>query len=66
MTLDRLRREVATAGEDEQLRELLAEAEEAMADRDKPARDVTLDELRVELIYPADEAAEAAFRRLAG
>jgi transcriptional regulator with XRE-family HTH domain len=30
------------------------------------AREVTIDDLRVELIYPADAAAEAIFKRLAG
>lgn len=96
VTLTRLRREVALAGADDALRELLARAERLMDDVEPPtdfdtaaptvmsrlrlgdnlvttistiasfnaARDVTLDELHVELIYPADEAAEAFFRNI--
>lgn len=95
--LARLRRDVVTAGGDETLRALLAEAESFLADVEPPAdvdvsaptamsrlrfgddvintistlasftaaRDVTIDELHVELVYPADAAAEAFFRRRA-
>lgn len=93
VTLNRLRRDAATAAGDERMQALLAEAESYMAgiepvdvetrspavyarfrlgDRRvrtvstiasfNAARDVTLDELHVELVFPADEAAEAFFR----
>lgn len=98
VTLNRLRRDVTLAGNDERLHALLARAETLMADVEptgvvdgsapavmprlriggslvqtistiasfNAARDVTLDELHVELIYPADSAAEAFFRAEAG
>lgn len=96
--LRRLRRDVANAGPDERLQELLERAESYMAavppGDDDPgselvvcprlrvgdrlirtvsmvarfgnAREVTLDELRVELIFPGDAEAEAFFRQGAG
>ena len=94
----RMRREVANAGPDKRLQDLLERAESYLTDVPHPAdeaisselvicphlqlgdqliktismvarfgnaREVTLDELRVELVFPADEAAEAFFRQTA-
>lgn len=98
VTLLRLRREAAVSGPEDPLHELLARAENWMADVEPPGdfdtraptvtsrlrigdvvvntistiasfnavRDVTLDELHVELIFPADPAAAAFFRAAAG
>lgn len=95
--LRRMRIEVANAGPDKRLRDLLERAENymkgvppseedlsselvvcprlrigdrvirtvSMVARFGTAREVTLDELRVELIFPADAEAEAFFRRSA-
>ena len=97
-TLHRLRNEVAEAGQDPRLEQLLELAEELLSDvplkEPKPgsdlvvcprlrigdqvvrtvsvvarfgnAREVTVDELRVELVFPFDDAADAFFRAAAG
>ncbi|MEM7247539.1 MAG: transcriptional regulator [Acidobacteriota bacterium] len=94
--LRRLRREVAQAGPDEELAELLERAQSHLADVPEPddasdgevvvcpvfrfgehrvrtvstlarfgsARDLTLDELRVELVFPADEESDEVLRAL--
>jgi transcriptional regulator with XRE-family HTH domain len=95
--LHRLRREIANAGPDERLQQLLERAEASMKGVPAPredlgsdlvvcprlkigdqvittvsmvarfghAHEVTLDELRVELVFPADAAAETFFRQSA-
>ena len=97
LLIRRIRREVAQAGPDERLQELLERAEAymkgvpvdaddlgaellicphlrigdqlirtvSMVARFGTAREVTLDELRVELVFPRDDEAEAFFRRSA-